>query len=148
MKKISTQEHLKQLEIDHQAEDEREHSEELKKRQKGKDRQSELERLRAAVRAVTAVEMEKAEEEEMAELRRKIVAGRRSFPPQAQPSKIKSSTKEDKFEDEKDWRRKEEDKLGRKTSPRMSPRGALETFTDDEEEPLRWSRMKTAPAPI
>ena len=137
VKKISTQEHLKQLEIDHLAEDEREHLEEVKKR---KDRRSELERLRAAARAV------EMEEEEVVELRRKIAAGRPSITPQAQPSKNKrSSTQDDKFEDEKDWRRKEEDKLGRKTNPRRSPRGphrTLESFTDDEEEPLRRSKMR------
>ena len=64
MKKISTVEHLKQLEIDHQAEDEREHSEVKKQR------------LRAAVRAVMG-NLSKKAEEEMAELRRKTAADQR-----------------------------------------------------------------------
>jgi hypothetical protein len=145
VKKISTPEHL---EIDHQAEDEREHSEELKRREKDKDRQSELERLRAAARAMElANRLKREEEEEMVELRRRIAAGRRSITPQAQPSKDKTnSTHEDEFEVEKEWRRKVEDELGRKTNPRRSPRrphGALETFTDDE-EPLRIPKMRTA----
>ena len=137
VKKISTPEHLKQPETDHQSEDEQEHPKELKKREKGKDRQSELEQLRAAVRALS-------EEEEIVELRRKIAAGRRSTMPQAQPSKKKgNSTQEDEFEDEKDWRRKEE----RKTNPRRSPtgpHGVLEAFTDDEDESHRRSKMRTA----
>jgi hypothetical protein len=147
VKKISTLEHLNQLEIDHQTEDGREHSEELKKRAKGKDRQSDLERLRAAARAVQmANRLKKAEEEEMAELRRIIAAGGRNSMPQAQPSKNKRSyTQEDESEDEKDWRRKEQEELGRKANSRRSParpHGA-ESFTDDE-EPLGKSKMRTA----
>ena len=114
VKKV-TLEHLERIEIDHRAEDEREHSEESKNREKAKDRQSELERLRAAARAM---EMKKAEEEEMADLRRKIAASRRSVVPQTQPSK-KSSTQEDEFENE----------LGARTNPRS---GGLETSTDDD----------------
>ena len=156
VKKISKLEHLRQnqLEIDHQAEDEPEQSEELKKREKDKHRQSELERLRAAVRAVEMANRSKKEEEdEMVELRRKIAAGRRIMP-QAQPSKNKrSSTQEDQVEDEEDWRREEEEigrmktRLNVKTNSRRSlrePHGALETFTDDEEESLQRSKMKKA----
>ena len=106
MKRISTLEHLSQLfEID---DDEREHSEELKKYEKGKDRQSELEQLRAVAPAEEAANRLKkleAEEEEVVEWIRKITAGRRN----AQPSKYKrSSTQDDESDDEKDWRRHEE----------------------------------------
>ena len=156
VKKISILEHLRlnQLEIDHHAEDEPEQSEELKKREKGKHRQSELERLRAAARAVEmANRLKKAEEDEIVELRRKIAAGRRTMP-QAQPSKNKkSSTQEYQVEDEEDWRREEEE-IGQmkphfnvKTNSGRSsrePHGVLETFTDDEEESLQRSKMKTA----
>ena len=141
-KKISTPEHLKQPETDHQVdEDEREHLEELKNRKKGKDRQSELGR-RVADHA--NVEMSnRLTEEEMVELRRRIATGRLggSNMRQAQPSK-KSSFTQDEFEDEKDKKRKEEDESGRKTNPRSSPtgsHGALKTFTDD------WSEMSREP---
>jgi hypothetical protein len=151
VKKKSTPERLKQHEVDYQAEDEREHSEELKEHEKDKNRPSELERLRAAVRAVEmANRLKKEEEDEMAELRRTIAAGRRSITPQVQPSKDKtSSTQEDdsEFEDEKERRRKKEDELGRKTNPRRSPKRphrALETFTDDEKELHKISKTRTA----
>lgn len=151
VKKTST--HLRQLEIDHQAEDEREQYEELKKREKVKDRQLELERLRAAVRAVEMENRLKKAEEEMLELRRKIADGRR---PQAQPSKNKKiSTQEDDVEDDEDWRRKEEEELWRMkpsfTNPRRSPNGpqvqpsknkrnsTREDGVDDEED---WRRKE------
>ena len=111
--------YLTQPETDHQAEDEQEHIEELKKREKGKDQQSELERLRVAERAVEMANHLTEDEfkemvEEMVELRRKIAAGNM---PQAQPSeKRRSFMQEDEFEDEEGWRRKEEDELERKTS--------------------------------
>ena len=151
VKKISTLEHLSEFETSHQTEDEQEHYEELKKRGKGKDRQSELERLRAAARAVEAANRLKkleAEEKEMAELRRRIEAGRRNNMSQAQPSKNKrSSTQEDESEVEKDWRREEQEELRRKVNPRRSPHRAgpssheaLESFTDVGEEPPRKPR--------
>ena len=110
---------------------ERERFEELKKREKGKDRQSELP---AAIEMVNRLAEEK-------ELRRKIAAGRRSTTPPASQEDL------DEFEDKEDWRGKEEDELRRNTNPHRSPtgpHGVLEAFTDDDEGPLRRSKMRTA----
>jgi HAMP domain-containing protein len=149
VKKNSTPEHLKQHEVDYQAEDEREHSEELKEREKDKDQQSELERLRAAARAVQmANRLKREEEDEIAELRRTIAAGRRSITPQVQTNKDKTnSAQEDdsEFEVEKERRRKKENEIERKTNPHRSPKRphkALETFTDDEKELHRISELE------
>ena len=119
-----------------------------------KDRQSELERLRAAVRAVeTANRLKREEEDEIAELRRTIAAGRRSITPQVQPSKDKtSSTQKDDSEleedEKKERRRKKEDELGRKTNnPDRSPKRphrASEAYTDDEKELHRILKTRTA----
>lgn len=88
VKKISTLEHLKQLEIDYKAEEEREHSEKLKG-EKG---------------------LKKAEEGEMVELRRKIPAARRRLGgtmPHAQRSKNKREFYTGRLgqrQEDSDWR--------------------------------------------
>ncbi|KAF8816226.1 hypothetical protein BYT27DRAFT_7333566 [Phlegmacium glaucopus] len=69
-------ERMKQVEVDHQARDDRWHSDELRKIEKEtQNRQSELERLRTTASAMDiANRLKKAQQEEIAQLKRKIAA--------------------------------------------------------------------------
>ena len=174
---ISVLERLKQVEIDHQAGDEKWHSHELKRIEKETtDRQSELERLRLAANAVEiANRLKKAQEEEIAELKRKIAGEEDGRPTliHAQSSKDKRDSRrkveeeEEAEEEEEEWRAsviveeatsEEEEqvpmtrtsKLKRNSSksPKRRP-VALEYSTDDDEEylqPKRNSKTKTKTA--
>ena len=104
---ISKLERLKQVEIDCQTENERWHSDELKKiEKKARDRKLELERLReAASELEEANRLKKAEDEEIAELKRRIAAeeeNRQSNRIGGWLSEKKSSRQEDEVDEEED----------------------------------------------
>ena len=161
---ISKLEQLKRIEIDRQIEDEQWESDELKKIEKeAKDRKSELERLRVAAREFEeANRLMKAEEEEIAQLKRVLAAkenNRRSDNIQARSSEKKSSRQEDDVyeEEEEEWEgnfivetasSEEEDELPvrRSSMASGSPKRRLVAVdsTDDDEEDLhalRYSRV-------
>ena len=170
-KEILKLEHLNQVEIDRHVEEGRSHSENLKKIEKEKKgRKSELERLRAAASAMEeANRLKKAEEEEIAQLKRTLAAeeaNRRSSAIQAQSSKKHESSKEEDEIDEAQEDREvdfiveeatseeEEDRPVRKSSkvkrncsgsPKRRPR-VVENSTDDEEDlqHLKSSKKRTA----
>jgi len=169
VKKNSVLERLQQVEADRVAMDASWHVDELKKIEKeAKERRSELERLRTAASALElANRLRKAEEEEMAELRRKIAADNdsRQSATQVQSSKKKSSRRQDEV-GEGEWRggftvegaTSEEEEVERRPvrrgfkvkkapskSPRRRPAVSEDSAGDDEEDfPLRNPKIRLA----
>ena len=133
-------EQLKRVEIDRYADNERGHSEELKRIG---NRKSELEQLRTAARAMEAANRLN-QEEEMAELRMKDVAGRRSTVLQSGKNKKRSTQVEDG--EEEPLKTSSKVKMNSYKSSRR-PHVAPEVFTEDEEEhfqPRRSSETRNA----
>ncbi|KAF8816232.1 hypothetical protein BYT27DRAFT_7238066 [Phlegmacium glaucopus] len=164
VKKNSVIERLTQVEVDRAAMDQRWHSYELKRIEKeAKDRQLELERLRTAASAVDlANRRKKAEEDEIAELKRRLADqdSRRSV--SVQSHRRGSPMPQD---EEAEWRgsvvvegasSEEEEEAGRpvrrsskaKSNPSKSPRRWLVSSSEstDEEgfQSLRGSKIGTA----
>ena len=166
---ISTLERLKQVEVDRQTEDERWHSDELKKiEQETKARKLELQRLReAASELEKANRLKKAEEEEIAQLKRRLAVeedNRRSNKIRARRNEMMSSRQEYEVDEDEDeeWEenvaveeaseeegeRPVERSSKAKRNASGSPRRRLvesEDSTDDEDylQPLRNSRQRT-----
>lgn len=163
---ITVLDRMKQVEIDHQAGDERWHSDELKRiEEETRHRQSELERLRAIE---IANRLKKAQDEEIAELRRKIAANedsQRSTMIQVQSSTKKGNRPRIEDSEEEEWRgtvlveaatSEEEEEVRQpvrknskvKMNPSKSPsrRSVTLDSADDNDENSRSSnsRIKTA----
>jgi hypothetical protein len=160
LREISKLERLQQVEVDRQAEEGRSHTEELKKIEKEtKDRKSELERLRAAASAVEeANRVKKAEEEEIARLKRILAAERvrnkKNFREEDKEEeeewegdfRVEEATSEEEEEEERPARRSSKIKKNHSGSPKRRP-VVKEDSTDDDEEDLQYlksSKMRTA----
>ena len=157
LREISRLERLQQVEIDRQAEEERSHAEELKKiEQETKDRKSELERLRAAASAVEeANRVKKAEEEEIAQLKRILAAERVRKKKNSREEdeeeeeewegefKVEEATSEEEVEVERPARRSSKIKTNRSGSSKRRP-VVQEDSTDDDEDLQHLKSSKTA----
>jgi hypothetical protein len=153
-------EQLTRVEINRQTDNERWLSDELKKIEKEtEDRKSELERLRVAVHELEeAKRLMKAEEEEIAQLKRALSAvkkdNRQSNKIRARPSEKQSSREEDGVDSEEAVSEKEEEQPMRRSSKvKKNASGSLkrwlvavEDFTDDDEEDLHSMSMRNAEA--
>ena len=155
---ISKLEQLEQVEINRQTEDQQWHSDELKKIEKeAKDRKPELERLRVAACACALEEanrLKKAEEEEIARLKRRIAAeleedNRRRNKIRARSSEkrsLRQEEEEEEEEEERPARRSSKIKKNALGSPKRRPVASKDS-TDDDEEDLQSSssaRARTA----
>jgi hypothetical protein len=130
--KFQELEQLKQVEINRQTEDKRWHSDELKKIET-KDRKSELDRLRVAARELEeANRLMKAEEEEIAQLKRAPAAkedNRRSNNIHARSSVKKISRQEDEVVEEEDEEWEASSKEEEERSVRRSSAGNIVNST-------------------
>ena len=170
---ITKLEQMKQVEIDLHTEDDRRHSEELRRIEKEtKDRKSELDRLRVAARELEEVNrLRKAEEEEIAQLKRALAAkeedNRRNKNGRARSSEKKRSRREDRVyeveeeewegnfiveveeassEEELEWPVRRSSKAKRNASGSPKRRLVPVESTDDEEDlqSLSSSRLKAS----
>lgn len=121
-----------EVEIDSQVENDRLHSEELKKIEKeAKDRKSQLERLRATASAIEeANRLKKAEEEEIAQLERALAAEEDR---QNNRARKKKSSREDDEDEEEEW------------EGNFNVEEATSEEEEGEDRPVRWSsKMKSS----
>jgi len=170
VQEITVLDRLKQVEIDHQAKDERWHSDELKKIEKEtEDRQLELERLRTAASTLEiANRLKKAQQEEMDKLRRIIAAGedsRRSNTIHAQSRKNNYTSRQQGDDEEEGWggnvaiegatseeeedvrqpaRRGSKVKRNLSKSPKRRPVESDDSTDDEDVRSLSSSRIRTA----